>query len=218
MIRTKVVELSTIEAVAYRQKLKNGKSGVVIMRYDTAQPGLASLNRSTGEPDPSANTNLDVFPIEAFREALELTSGMPYSRRGAIKLSGSPEQSGAGEEPPEEEASPEELATVDSAEYEAVVKAYTNKKGELSYDLLNKDFIQFATSSKIVADMVANGATEDEIRDHIVKVKLESLTGNRELTTAQTQQIVEMLDEVSPRYVLRELNDEIRRMLSQAKG
>jgi len=27
-----------------------------------------------------------------------------------------------------------------------------------------------------------------------------------------------MLDEVSPRYVFRELNDEIRRMLSQAKG
>ncbi|WP_416675334.1 hypothetical protein [Egbenema bharatensis] len=216
MIRTKVVELSTIEAVAYRQKLRNGKSGVVIMRYDTDQPGLASLNRSTGEPDPSANTNLDVFPIEAFREALELTSGMPYSRRGAIKLSGDSEKAGT-EEPPED-ASPEELATVDSAEYEAIVKAYTNKKGELSYDLLNKDFIQFAKSSKIVAEMVANQASEDEIRDHIVKVKLESLTGNRELTTAQTQRIVEMLDEVSPRYVFRELNDELRRMLSQAKG
>ncbi len=211
MIRTKVVELSTIEAIAYRQKLRNGKSGVVIIRYDTAQPGLASLNRGTGEPDPSANTNLDLFPIETFKEALELTSGMPYSRRGAVKISGSQETSDV-------EESPEELATVDSNEYEAIVKAYTNKKGELSYDLLNKDFIQFARSSKIIADMVNNGASEDAIRDHIVKVKLESLTGNRELTTAQTQRIVEMLDEVSPRYVLRELNDEIRKMLSLAKG
>jgi len=58
----------------------------------------------------------------------------------------------------------------------------------------------------------------DEIRDHVVKVKLESLTGNRELTVAQAQRIVEMLDEVSPRYVFRELNDEIRKMLSHAKG
>ena len=211
MIRTKVVELSTIEAVAYRQKLKNGKSGVVIMRYGMAQPGLASLNRSTGEPDLAANTNLDLFPVAAFKEALELTSGMPYSRRGAITLTGQTEEPGAVEE------SPEELATVDSAEYEAVVKAYTNKKVELSYDLLNKDFIQFARSSKIVADMVANRASENEIRDHIVKVKLESLTGNREFTTAQTQRIIEMLDEVSPRYVLRELNDEIRKMLSLTK-
>ncbi|GFE72137.1 hypothetical protein [Chroococcus sp. FPU101] len=209
MIRTKIVELSTLEAATYRQKLRDGKPGIVILRYDTSQPGLATVNRRTGTPEPSANTNLEMFPIEAFQEAIELTSGMPYSRRGAVKLSGNKE----AVEPLEE--SPEELATVDSAEYEAIVKAYTNKKGELSYELLNKDFIQFAKSSKIVADLVANKASVDEIRDHVIRVKLESLTGNKELTVAQTKQIVEMLDEVSPRYVFRELNDEIIRMLSQ---
>lgn len=209
MIRTKIVELSTLEAAAYRQKLRDGKSGIVILRYDTSQPGLATVNRRTGTPEPSANTNLEMFPIEAFQEAIELTSGMPYSRRGAVKLSGNTEAVDTDEE------SPEELATVDSAEYEAIVKAYTNKKGELSYELLNKDFIQFTKSSKIVADLVANRASVDEIRDHVVRVKLESLTGNRELTVAQTKRIVEMLDEVSPRYVFRELNDEIIRMLSQ---
>lgn len=208
MIRTKIVELSTLEAAAYRQKLRDGKSGIVILRYDTSQPGLATVNRRTGTPEPSANTNLEIFPIEAFQEAIELTSGMPYSRRGAVKLSGN-------QEAVEPQESPEELATVDSAEYEAIVKAYTNKKGELSYELLNKDFIQFAKSSKIIADMVANRASVDEIRDHVVRVKLESLTGNRELTVAQTKRIVEMLDEVSPRSVFRELNDEIIRMLSQ---
>ncbi len=92
------------------------------------------------------------------------------------------------------------------------------KKGELSYDLINKDFIQFARSSQIVGDLVANRASEDEIRNHVVKVKLEQLTGNRDLTEAEAQRIVDMLDEVSPRFVFRELNDEIRRMLSQAKG
>ena len=208
MIRTKLVELSTIEAAAYRQQLRDGKSGIVILRYDTSQPGLASVSRRTGTPEPSANTNLEMFPIEAFQEAIELTSGMPYSRRGAVKLSGNPEAV-------DTEESPEELATVDSAEYEAIVKAYTNKKGELSYELLNKDFIQFAKSSKIVADMVANKASVDEIREYVLRVKLESLTGNKELTAAQTKRIVEMLDEVSPRYVFRELNDEIIRMLSQ---
>jgi hypothetical protein len=209
VIRTKIVELSTIEAAAYRQKLRDGKSGIVILRYDTSQPGLASVNRRTGTPEPSANTNLETFPIAAFQEAIELTSGMPYSRRGAVKLSGDQEAVDSDEE------LPEELATVNSAEYEAIVKAYTNKKGELSYQLLNKDFIQFAKSSKIVADMVANRASVDEIRDYVIKVKLETLTGNRELTQAQTKRIVEMLDEVSPRYVFRELNDEIIRMLSQ---
>jgi hypothetical protein len=209
VIRTKIVELSTIEAAAYRQKLRDGKSGIVILRYDASQPGLASVNRRTGTPEPSANTNLEVFPLEAFQEAIELTSGMPYSRRGAVKLSSQPEAVDTSEE------SPEELATVNSAEYEAIVKAYTSKKGELSYELLNKDFIQFAKSSKIVADMVANRASVDEIREYVLRVKLESLTGNRELTVAQTKRIVEMLDEVSPRYVFRELNDEIIRMLSR---
>ncbi len=209
MIRTKIVELSTIDAAAYRQKLRGGHSGVVIMRYDTAQPGLATLNRKSGEPDPSDNTNLELFPVEAFKEALELTSGMPYSRRGKVKLSGEKEEADAQEE------SEEELATVDSAEYEAIVKTYTDRKGELSYELLNKDFIQFAKSSKIIADMVANYASEGDIRDHVVKVKLEALTGNRNLTISQTHKIIEMLDEVSPRHVLRELNDEIRKMLSR---
>jgi hypothetical protein len=32
VIRTVLVELSSLEAVAYRQKMGNGKSGVVILR------------------------------------------------------------------------------------------------------------------------------------------------------------------------------------------
>ena len=209
MIRTKMFELSTIDAAAYRQKLGGGKSGVVIMRYDTAQPGMAFLNKRTGEPDLAANVNTELFPIEAFQEALELTSGMPYSRRGTVKLSGPAEDAAAQEE------SPEELATVDTAEYASIVKAYTNKKGELSYDLLNKDFIQFAKSSKVVADLAASKASVEDILNHVVKVKLESLTGNKDLSVEQTKRIVEMLDEVSPRHVFRELNDEIRKMLSR---
>lgn len=208
MIRTMMVELSTIEAAAYRQKLRGGHSGIVIMRFDTEQPGLATVDRKSGEPNPSHNTDLKLFPLEAFKEALELTSGVPYSRRGKIKLSSEKEGASTQEE------SAEELATVDSAEYEAIVKAYTNRKGELSYELINKDFIQFAKSSKTVSNMIANHASVDDIRDHVVKVKLESTTGNRNLTVAQTQRIVEMLDEVSPRHVFKELNDEIRKMLA----
>ncbi len=214
IIRTKLVELSTLAAVAYRQKLKDGP-GVVILRYDNAQPGFASISRKTGEPVLAPNTNLDIYPLEAFREALELTGGMPYSRRGKVQLSGEPPVEtapGAAEEP-----LTEDFAVVDSIEYQAIVQVYTNKKGELSYDLLNKDFIQFAKSSKIVADMVANQVSLDDLRDHIIKVKLETLTGNPNLTSDQISRMVDMLDEVSPRSLFRELNDELKKMLSQAK-
>ena len=214
IIRTKLVELSTLAAVAYRQKVKDGP-GVVILRYDTAQPGFATISRKTGDPVPAPNTNLETYPLEAFREALELTGGMPYSSRGKVKLSGEP----SAETVPDavEELLAEDLAVVDSAEYQAIVDAYTNKRGELSYDLLNKDFIQFAKSSKIIADMVANRASLEDIRNHIIKVKLETITGNPNLTPGQMNRIVEMLDEVSPRSVFRELNDELRKMLGQAK-
>lgn len=215
IVRTKLVELSTIAAVAYRQKLKDGP-GLAILRYDTAQPGFASISRKTGEPVPAPNTNLELYPLEAFSEALELTGGMPYSRRGKVKLSGELPTETASDAA--DDSLTEDFAVVDGAEYQAIVDAYTNKKGYLSYDLLNKDFIQFAKSSKIVADKVANQISLEDLRDYIIKVKFETLTGNPNLTQAQMSRIVEALDEVSPRFVFRELDDELKKMLSQAKG
>ena len=55
------------------------------------------------------------------------------------------------------------------------------------------------------------------VLDYIIKVKCETLTGNPGLTPAQTSRILEVLDAVSPRSVFRELNDELKKMLSQAK-
>lgn len=156
--------------------------------------------------------------MEAFEEALELTSGLPYSSRGPVR---SPAAAGAvssGDAPLpaelSEEASPEAMATVNSADYAAIVKAYTNKKGELSYELLNKALIQAARSNPFVAKMVANGASLEEVRDHVVKANFEAVTGNRSLSAAEVQRIVELLDEVSPRSVLRELNEDLRKLLA----
>lgn len=225
VIRTRLVELSTLEAVAYRQKLRGGQSGVVILRHDCAQPGLALLNHQSGEPDPAANVPGDLYPIEAFREALELTSGLPYSSRGPVRSpaavpgSGSAQASSAAAISEAEQAPPEaELATVKSADYQAIVKAYTNKKGELSYDLLNKALIQAARSNPYVADLAARKAAEQEISDHVVKANFEAVTGNRAISLAEVHAILELLDAVSPRSVLAELRAEIRRMLAEASA
>jgi hypothetical protein len=150
---------------------------------------------------------------------MELTGGMPFSSRGKVRLRG---ESPTGETlldeaPTVAESSDEDLATVDSAEYKAIVAAFTNKKGEFSYELLNKDFIQFAKSSKVVADLVGQQAGLDQLRDHIVKVRLEALSGQPDLSPARIAGIVAMLDAFSPRSVFRELEDELRRILSQAR-
>jgi hypothetical protein len=220
VIRTRLVELSTLEAVAYRQKLRGGQSGVVILRPDTAQPGLALLNHQSGQPDPAANTPAALYPLEAFQEALELTSGLPYSSRGPVHspavVPGTPAAEAASPELAEE-ASGADLATVNSADYQAIVKAYTNKKGEISYELLNKALIQAARSNPYVSELVARGASEVEIRDHVVKANFEAVTGNRAISQAEVHAILEMLDAVSPRSVLRDLNDELRRLLAETR-
>jgi hypothetical protein len=214
VIRTRLVELSSLEATAYRQKLGNGRSGVVILRSDTPQPGLALLNRNTGEPDLAPNVPPDLFPLEAFKEALELTSGLPYSSRGKVSRAAAASRQGEPAAMEEQENAPEDVATVCSADYAAIVKAYTNRKGELSYDLLNKSLIQAARSNPFVAEMAARKASLDEIRDHVVLANFQAVSGNRGLGLAEMHRIVALLDEVSPRSVLRELNDEIRRMLA----
>jgi hypothetical protein len=105
---------------------------------------------------------------------------------------------------------------VGSADYAAIVKAYTNRKGEISYELLNKTLIQAANANPYVDRMVREGATLEQIRDHVVKAKFEAVSGNRQLSAAEVASILALLDEVSPRSVLGELNGEIRRKLGQA--
>jgi hypothetical protein len=222
VIRTRLVELSSLEAVAYRQKLRGGQAGVAILRQDSAQPGLALLNRNSGQADLAAHTPAALFPAEAFQEALELTAGLPYSSRGPVRSPAAVTGAAVAEaaatpavpSPLDEEHSAEELATVNSADYAAIVKAYTNKKGEISYELLNKALIQAARSNPYVAEMVGRKATLEEIRDHVVKANFEAVTGNRSLSLAEVQRILELLDEVSPRSVLRDLNDDLRKMLA----
>ena len=62
MIRTDIVSLTQIDAVAFRQKLPAGGSGITILRYDADQPGIASISKTTGDPIPTANTPADLYP------------------------------------------------------------------------------------------------------------------------------------------------------------
>lgn len=212
MVRTNVVTLSVIKAIAYRQKLPAGGSGIIILREDSAQPGIASISKTSGEPILTATTPKKLFPPEAFREAIALTARLPYRKQGAVKLKG---ETAPIEAEPEKEA--EEEAVVDSAEYEKIVEKYTDKDGKLSYELLNKNMIRFMHSSSVVRKMVAEGESVEAIRLYAVGAKFRSITGNHNLTDAQVLKMVELLDEVSPKGVFKEFNDEIRKSLKAAK-
>ena len=114
-------------------------------------------------------------------------------------------------------AQPEIEAVIDSAEYQRVVDAYSDKDGRLSYTLLNKDLIQTAKASGQVRLMIEDHASLEEIRLQVVKAKLRSVSRNPALTDEQVQLMIELLDEISPKGVLRPLNEEIRKWLRDGK-
>ena len=95
MVRTVSVVLETIKAIACRQKLPTGGSGIVIIREDTAQPGIASISKTSGEAIPTPNTSKKLFPLEAFREAIAKTAGLPFKKRGSMQLNEELKEKGA---------------------------------------------------------------------------------------------------------------------------
>lgn len=219
MIRTNSVTLSTLsEAIAYRRKLPSGGSAIVIVRADMAQPGIAGISKSTGGPIIAANTPKDAYPEEAFAEAIELTAGMPYRKQGKPAApEAAPEV--PADLPAEEVAITEEQAEViiDADEYQALVATYTDKNGKLSYDLMNKEMIQFAHKSDVVGQMVAARESEQAIVDYVVGVKFRNATGNKNLTDEQVAAMAQLIDEVSPKGAFKELKAKIRSMLADAK-
>ena len=175
-----------------------------------AQPGIASVSKTSGDAIPTANTPKKLYPLEAFREAIELTAGLPYKKQRSVDKNAAQDPAVLPKKATEKEAAAEEVF-VNGAEYQAVVDKYTDKNGRLSYSLLNKDMIKFAHSSSVVRKMKEEGRSVDEICLYTVGTKFRSITGKKDLTKEQILKIVELLDEVSPRGVLKEFTEELRR-------
>lgn len=214
MIRTETVQLTVIPAVAFRQKLPTGGAGVSILRYDVEQPGVASISKTSGKAIPAANTPAELYPEAAFAEAIAMTAGMPYTRRGSVKL----DRQAVVACPPEdaEEPAAEEIL-VDSADYQKIVDAYTDKSGKLSCELLNKDLIRFSHASRTVKGMIAEGDSQKKVRAYILHSKFQTVTGNKRLTEDQAVKMGELLDEVSPKSVFKALNAELRKQSAAQK-
>lgn len=216
MIRTDYVKLTDMEAVAYRQKLKSGGSGIIIIKKGYKQPGIAQIDKRESRPIIASNINRKEYSNEMFEEAISLTIGMPYAKRRPLSYIWKDEKEEIQEiqeENPQDDE--KDLSIIESREYQEIVSRYTDKKGSLSYSLLNKDFIQFAAKSKFVDKMVQEKQSVDEIILHIFKQRLTDITGNRNLDDQTVNGIIQLLDEVSPRYVFKEVQDEIRKKLSR---
>lgn len=215
IIRTKAVELTTIPAIAYKQKLASGGAGIKIQRIDADQTAVCTIDKRAGDMVPYGQVDGDAFPMEAFDEAFELTVGLPYSARGTIKLS----QTQIQADDVGEEAPIEQVDMTLSPEYTALVERYSDEKGKLNYSLMNKDFIQFVAKSKTVADMVGANASQEEILRFVVKSRAALIATRKEaLDDTLVTLLIETLDEIDPRSAFKELKAYINRLLSRRRN
>ncbi|MCL1891586.1 MAG: hypothetical protein FWG00_06250 [Coriobacteriia bacterium] len=213
IIRTKAVELTTIPAIAYKQKLSAGGAGIKILRADNDHSAVCTIDKRTGDMQPYKGIDEELFPYEAFDEAFELTNSLPYSARGSIKVA--PHQVNA-EIDVAEDAPADQVDMTLSPEYQAIIKRYSDERGRLNYALMNKDFIQFAAKSKAVSEMIGEGASQDELVGFIVKSRATYVANQKEsLDDAQVALLIETLDEIDPRSAFKELKAHLIRMNSR---
>jgi len=221
IIRSKAVELSVISAIAYKQKLKSGGAGIRILSLETGESAVAEINKRTGEAVYYGSVDESLFPYEAFEEAIDLTMGLPYSARGKIVIKAQSEK----ELPEETEIKADETDggnaeadILNSNEYKSIIERYSDERGRLNYQLLNKDFIQFASKSKVVSGMIGERAETSEIVLFIVKNRAAYISGEKEqLADAPAAKLTEALDEIDPRSAFKELKAYINRQLARVK-
>ena len=65
--------------------------------------------------------------------------------------------------------------------------------------------------------MIEEGASTKKVRTYVVTTKFRTATGNKNLTEEQAMKMAELLDEVSPKSVFKQLDAELRRMSSANK-
>ena len=213
IIRTAAVELSEIPAIAYKQKLASRGSGVKILRLDQDAAAVFTLDKRSGLPIAYGKVDEELFPMSAVDEAVNLTEGLPYSSRGKIKVSVFEEIKD------EEDVSDDNNSSIDMVntdEYIAIIERYTDENGKMNYALMNKDFIQFASRSKVVSELLAQRALEEQILVQIIKNRAAHLADKREhISDEEAEALILTLDEIDTRGAFKELKNHIRRLLSR---
>ena len=81
--------------------------------------------------------------------------------------------------------------------------------------IVRKDLIKFINSSSVARKMIADKASLEDIRTYAAGSKFRSITGNHNMTDDQVNKMAELLDDVSPRCIFKEFNDELRKKLKK---
>jgi hypothetical protein len=204
-----------MEAIAYKVKLPAGGAGITLA--NGSGEATFTINKRDGEFLPYRLENAfslgDDSISAALKEAALATRSMPFGLRGPVMYTAdksAEDIDAAGEAEAEKDVTKDEKFVVLSSAYKSILAKYTDKKGKFSYALMNKDMIQFASRSKIVADMIAAKIDPEQIVVHILNNRVTELNRGNKPADGFTCELVEILDDMETRSAFKELRKWIR--------
>jgi len=208
--------MRSIKGLAYRQKLTAGGTGVSIITPDDR--AVYTINKRDGSCVPYGTVNSEVFTESIINEALELTNGMSYKRLG--KIAKVYADNHCDETPIEQETEDgkAEIDVIASVDYREFIAQYTDKNDKFSYQLMNKDLIQFSTRSSVVRKMLEEKTDADEIIRYIVKSRAADLARNKGMGDEMLTAFIETLDSMDTRSAFKELKSHLRDKKSRKRA
>jgi len=215
MIRTDTVQMTSVKGLAFKQKLTAGGAGITIMT--PIDKAVFTINKRDGSCVPYGKVTTEIFTKTVVAEALELTKGLPYRRLGAITKVYDDIHS---DETSVELETEDEKAAIDvlaSLEYQEFITRYMDKYGKFSYQLMNKDLMQFAARSSVVKRMLAEKNSVDKIVRYIVKSKAADLATGRGMKDDMLTAFIDTFDSMNTRSAFKELRAYLRSKMSRAK-
>ena len=215
MIRTEAVQLTSIKGLAFKQKLQAGGAGITIMTPD--DKAVFTINKRDGSYTPYGTVNSGIFTTAAIEESFELTKGLPYRRLGKISKVYPDIHCDESSVELETEDEKVEIDVIASAEYKEFIAQYTDKNNKFSYQLMNKELMQFASRSSVVRKKLQENESTDSIVRYIVKSKAADLTRNRGMEDEMLTAFIETLDSMDTRSAFKELTAHLRGKMSRKK-
>ena len=215
MIRTEAVTLSSLKGLAYKQKLTAGGAGITIITPDSK--AVFSVNKRDGKCVPYGVVDKEVFTAEVTAQVLEATKNLSYKRLGKIIKVYSDNHSDESAVEHEVEDEKADIDVIGSKEYKEVLAQYTDKNDKFSYQLMNKDFIQFAAKSSVVGNMLAENSGVDSIVRYVVKSKVATLANNNGMSDDMLTSFIDTFDSMNTRSAFKELRSNLRGKMSRRK-
>lgn len=216
MVRTEAVKLTKLRGLAYKQKLTAGGAGIAILT--PKERAAFTINKRDGSATPYGKVDETVFTDEVVKEAIELTKGLSFKRLGAIKKVHADSHCDETSVDEETDDLKVEIDVMASIEYRKFIEHYTDKNGKFSYQLMNKDLIQFASKSSVITKMLAEKTDVEAIVKYAVNSKAADLARNKGMDEDLLTAFIEMFDSMNTRSAFKELRAHLRGKMRRKKA